>query len=151
MVLMHFKYNPTDVLGLSGLRCRPGADRSLTFAARIRAIPPARDSYPAVETDREIQRGQKIRAANVRERSASHWPRCRCRSGFPAPTLPRALRRWRCGLGCGPQPTPGGPAEGSRLARAERFVWSVATSQKITAAEDAAARSFASRLRMTDC
>ena len=28
------------------------------------------DSYPAVETDPGIQRGQKIRAANVRERSA---------------------------------------------------------------------------------
>ena len=26
---------PSDVLGLSGLRCRPGPDRSLTFAARI--------------------------------------------------------------------------------------------------------------------
>src|SRR5208337_1601388 len=51
----------------------------------------AGDSYPAVETDPEIQRGQKIRAANVRERSASHWPRFPCRSGFPAPTLPRAL------------------------------------------------------------
>src|SRR5271169_5484413 len=64
----------------------------------------AGDSYPEVETDPEIQRGQKIRAAKVRERSASHWPRCRGRSGFPAPTLPRALRRWRCYLGCGRQP-----------------------------------------------
>src|SRR5271167_425478 len=44
---MHFTQNPTDVLGLSGLRSRPGADRSLTFAARIQAIPPG-DSYPAV-------------------------------------------------------------------------------------------------------
>src|SRR5208337_1664001 len=86
---MHLTHNPTDVLGLSGLRCRPGADRSLTFAARIQFH--AWDSYPAVETDPEIQRGQKIRAANVRERSVSHWPRCPCRSGFPAPTLPRAL------------------------------------------------------------
>ena len=65
------------------------------------------DSYPAVEADPEIQRGQKIRAANLRERSASHWPRCRCRSGFPAPTLQRALRRRHCGLGCGRQPPPG--------------------------------------------
>ena len=37
---MHFKHNPTDVLGVSRLGCRPGADRSLTFAARITAIPP---------------------------------------------------------------------------------------------------------------
>src|SRR5271167_1375869 len=100
---MHFTHNPTNGLGLSGLRCRPGANRSFTFAARIGAIPRG-DSYPAVETDPEIQRGQKIRAANVRERSASHWPRCRGRSGFPAPTLPRALRRWRCGMDWGRQP-----------------------------------------------
>ena len=38
-VLMHFTHNQTDILGLSGLGCRPGADRSLTFAARIQAIP----------------------------------------------------------------------------------------------------------------
>ncbi len=65
---MHFKHNPTDVLGLSGLRCRPGADRSLTFAARIEFH--AGDSYPAVETDPAIQRGQKI-LSRERKRAVS--------------------------------------------------------------------------------
>ena len=104
MVLWHFTHNPTDVLGVSGLLAGPGLTALLRSRLGFRQFHPG-DSYPAVQTDPEIQRGQKIRAANVRERSASHWPRCRCRSGFPAPTLPRPLRRWRYGLGCGPQPT----------------------------------------------
>src|SRR5271167_4562148 len=102
MVLMHFTHNPTDVLGLSGLRAGPGPTALLRSRLGFRQFH-AGDSYSAVEKDPEIRRGQKIRAANVRERSASHWPRCRGRSGFPRTNIAArskavALRGWVAGV-----------------------------------------------------
>jgi hypothetical protein len=96
MVLMHFTHHPTDGLGLAALVAGPGPTALLRSRLGFTQFA-AGDSYPAVETDPEIQRGQKIRAANVRERSASHWPRCRCRVRIPradiaARSEPVALR-----------------------------------------------------------
>ena len=76
---------------LTNLRCRPAADRSLTFAARIQAT----------------ATGQKIRAANVRERSVPNRQRCRSpvrvlvRGGTLRPNCRNSRRRRTKSAGAG--------------------------------------------------
>ena len=87
--------------GLSGLGCRRGADRSLTFAARIQ--------FDAGKVTPQLERIQKFNAAKNPSRERKRAVSIALATlplsvRFARANIAGPLRRWRCGLGAGGNP-----------------------------------------------